>query len=118
MRVAEDERPPGADVVDVLVAIGVKEVRAESANDPGRLAADGAKRAHGGIHAAGNHLFGALLQLARELSLAGQERNLPRRRAATRSGCGDQAAKAILPWRNCTLRRRKAAASSAAVNPK
>src|SRR4051812_19292633 len=83
MRMAEDERPPGADVVDVLVAIGIEEVRAESANDPGRLAADGPKPPDGGIHAAGNHLFGALLQLARELSLAGQERNLPRRRSDT-----------------------------------
>ena len=69
--VAENERSPGADVVDVFVAVGVPDVRAQPAHEEWRIAADGAKGAHRGVHAAGNHLLGALLQLARHLEFAG-----------------------------------------------
>ena len=47
VRVAEDQRPPGQDVVDVPVAVDVDEVRALAALDEERRAADGPERAHG-----------------------------------------------------------------------
>ena len=52
VRVAEDQRAPRADVVDVAVAVDVEEVRALAAVDEERRAADGAERAHGRVHAA------------------------------------------------------------------
>ena len=54
VRVAEDHRAPRADVVDVAAAVVAEHVRAAGALDEHRLAADGAERAHRGIHAAGN----------------------------------------------------------------
>ena len=54
MRVAENRRPPGADVINVFVAVHVPDVRAFGLVDEKRLAADGAKRAHRRIDAAGN----------------------------------------------------------------
>ena len=44
--VAEDHRPPGADVIDVALSLGVDEVRAFGAGNEARRAADGAKGAH------------------------------------------------------------------------
>ena len=44
MGVAEDERPPGADVIEVAVAVEVEEVRPFAAGDEERLAADGRRR--------------------------------------------------------------------------
>ena len=46
MRVAEDQRAPREDVVDVAVAVDVDEVRALAALDEERRAADRAERAH------------------------------------------------------------------------
>src|ERR1700674_445888 len=59
MDVAEDHRPPGTDVVDVLLAIGVPEIRTLRAFDEPRRAADRAKRAHRRVHTAGNGFLGA-----------------------------------------------------------
>ena len=64
MGVAEDHRAPGADVVDVAVAVDVPNVGAGAADEEGGLAADGAEGADRGIHAAGDKLFSALLQAA------------------------------------------------------
>ncbi len=47
MRVAEDHRSPGADVVDELPAVRGPDVRALRAREEDRLAADAAERAHG-----------------------------------------------------------------------
>ena len=49
---AEDQRPPGEDVVDVAVAVDVDEVRALAALDEERRAADGSERADGRADAA------------------------------------------------------------------
>ena len=55
--VAQNQRPPRADVVDVLVAVGVPDARALAARNEQRRAAHAAKRAHRGVHAAGNGLL-------------------------------------------------------------
>ena len=60
--VAEDHGAPGAEVVDVAVAVGVGEVGAGGGLDEGGRAADGAKGAHGGVDAAGKEALGALLE--------------------------------------------------------
>ena len=52
MRMAENERPPGEDVVEVAVAVDVDEVRAFAALDEERRAAHGSKRADGRADAA------------------------------------------------------------------
>ncbi len=56
MRVTEDERPPGEDVVDVAVPVDVDEVRALSALDEHRAAADCPERPHGRGDASGHEL--------------------------------------------------------------
>src|SRR6185312_13808195 len=65
VRVAGDERPPRADVVDVLVAVDVEEIRPLAAREEDRLAADAAEGAHRRVHAAGDVLLGALEELVR-----------------------------------------------------
>ena len=50
--VAVDQRAPGADVVDVGVAVDVGELRAGGVVDEDRVAPDRAHRAHGRVHAA------------------------------------------------------------------
>ena len=62
-RVAEDRRPPGADVVDVAFAIDVFDAAALGATDEKRFATDIAEGAHGRINAAGNKFFGGLEKL-------------------------------------------------------
>jgi len=62
MRVPEDERSPGADVVDVLVAVGVPHAGARTSNNDGRIAADRFEGARGRIDSTGDHALGALLQ--------------------------------------------------------
>src|SRR5262249_1100361 len=52
VNVAENQRPPGADVIEALVAIDVVEKGAFAARDEGRLAADGAKSAGRTVDAA------------------------------------------------------------------
>jgi len=54
MRVSEDGRPPGKNVINQLVAVHVPDMCALGPVDKKRLAADGAERAHRRIHAAGN----------------------------------------------------------------
>ena len=58
MRMAENRWAPGADVIDVFVAIDVPHARAFGFVDEKRLAAHGAERAHGRIHAAGDAIEG------------------------------------------------------------
>ena len=72
MRVAEDQRPPREDVVDVAVPVDVDEVRALAAVDEERRAADRLERAHGRADAArqqverlGEEPFGGLARHAR-----------------------------------------------------
>src|SRR5262245_1568579 len=66
MCVAKNSRPPGADIINVLVAVNVPHARALSFVDEERLSTDSAKRTHWRIHASGNvferfskELFGA-----------------------------------------------------------
>jgi hypothetical protein len=65
--VAEDERPPGTDIVDVAIAVGVPDVRAQAANQERRVAADRAEGANGRVDAAGDKLLGTFCR-ARDLS--------------------------------------------------
>ena len=67
MRVAENQRAPGADVIDVLAPVHILQARAFRAIDHQRRAAHGAKCAHGAVHAADQNIFGALEELARAL---------------------------------------------------
>ena len=60
--VAQNHGAPGAEVVDVAIAVGVVEIRALSALDEGRRAAHGAKGADRRVDAAGKEALGALLE--------------------------------------------------------
>ena len=60
MAVAQQQRPPGADVIDVLVAVRVEDVRSLAAGDEGRIPADAAERAHRRIHSSRNDALRAL----------------------------------------------------------
>ncbi len=77
VRVPEDERPPGADVVDVALAVGVPEVRAFAAFEEARRAADGAERAHRRVHAPGDDG----LRLLEQLVVAGHAAAFLRKRS-------------------------------------
>ena len=55
---AENSRSPSADVIDVIVAIHIKDMRALGFVDEKGLAADGAKGAHRRVHSPGNPLQG------------------------------------------------------------
>ena len=59
MGVAENHRSPGADVVDVAVAIDIEQIGPRPALEKQRLAADAAERPGRAIHAAGHELLGA-----------------------------------------------------------
>ena len=59
---AQNHRSPGAEVVDVAVAVGIGEPGALGGGDEGRCAADGAKGPHGRVDAAGEVALGALLE--------------------------------------------------------
>ena len=58
--VAEDERAPRADVIEVLIAVDVEEIRPFAAGDEDRLAADGAEGAGRTVDAAGDQTAGSL----------------------------------------------------------
>ena len=58
MGVAQDERSPGADVVDVFVAVHVPDAGALATPDEGRLATHGAEGADGAVHPAGDEGLG------------------------------------------------------------
>ena len=60
VRVAQNRRAPGADQVNVLVAVRVVQVGAISLRGEGGGAAHGVEGAHRGVHAAGNHRAGTL----------------------------------------------------------
>jgi hypothetical protein len=57
MAMAEQQRSPGADVIDVFVAIDIEDVRPLAAGDEHRLATDTAEGAHRGVDAAGDDLL-------------------------------------------------------------
>ena len=77
--VAEDERTPGADVVDVFVAVGIEDVGAFAAHDEGRGAADAALGADRGVDAAGDGEAGAFEELLRACVIHGQSCGLRHR---------------------------------------
>jgi hypothetical protein len=56
MAVSQQQRSPGADVIDILVAVHVEDVGALAARDERRIAADGAECPHGRVDPAGNDL--------------------------------------------------------------
>ena len=63
--VTVDQRAPRADVVDVAVAVHVEQLRTGAALDEQRLAADRPHRAHRRVHAAGQQLRCASIELGR-----------------------------------------------------
>ncbi len=63
VRVAEEQRAPGADVVDVAVAVDVADARAGAILHEHRVAADGAKGTHRRVHATRHDAHGALHEL-------------------------------------------------------
>ena len=69
MAVAEDHRAPGADIVDVAVAVDIEQVRPVRALDEERLAAHRLERAHRRIDAAGHQRLGAGEQVVRAVGL-------------------------------------------------
>ena len=70
MRVAQDQRAPGADVIEVGVAVGVPKTAARGAIDHDRRSADGAESAHRAIDAAHENFAGAVEDLLRTGPLA------------------------------------------------
>ena len=63
-RMPENRRTPGADVVDVFVAIDIPDVRAFRAIDKKWFAPETAEGPHGGIDAAGNATCGPREELS------------------------------------------------------
>ena len=59
MGVAEDHRSPGADVIEVAIAVDIDQVGPFGVVDEDRLAADAAERPGGAVHSPGDELFGA-----------------------------------------------------------
>ena len=59
--VAEDHGSPGAEEIEVAVAVFVVEPGAFGSGEKGRLSANGAEGADGGVDASGEELFGPLL---------------------------------------------------------
>ena len=57
---AQDHRAPRADVIDVLLAVGVPKIGAMGTLHKARCTAHSAKGAHGGVDATGDHLGGAV----------------------------------------------------------
>ena len=58
VRVAQDQRPPARDHVDVAGAVGAGDIRALAARDKERIRADRAARANGRVDAARDHAAG------------------------------------------------------------
>ena len=56
--VSKDQRPPGAEVVDVFVAVHVDDSGAAAGRDEGRRAGDGAEGPHGTVDAPGHEALG------------------------------------------------------------
>ena len=97
MRVAENRRPPGADVINQFIAVHVPDVRAFGPVDKKRIAADGAERAHRRIHAAGN----VFQRLGKKFFGFGRAKSLPRseKRFLQRTllGADDRAGDDVVP---------------------
>src|SRR3546814_14440145 len=68
---AGDHRSPGADVVDVTLALGIDKVRAIRGSNEAWRAADGAKCANRRIDAAGNGFLRAFAQRCGTRHVAG-----------------------------------------------
>src|SRR5579872_4428601 len=68
---SENKRAPRADVVDVLVAIRVENMRTLTAHNERSVSTHRTESAYRRIDPSWNHLLGALLQLARNLYFAG-----------------------------------------------
>ena len=62
--VAQDHRPPGTEVVQVAIAIGVPQVRALGSHQERRISPDGAEGTHRRIYASGQVLLRAPLQFS------------------------------------------------------
>ena len=69
--VAEDHGPPGAEEVEVAVAVDVVEVGSFGVADERRVTADGAEGPDGRVDASGKKQFGTKLQVARVSEVAG-----------------------------------------------
>ena len=67
IRVPEDERTPGAHVVDVLAPVLVDEARTAPLAEEHRRAAHGAEGAHGGVDPAGNQFLRTFKEAAAAL---------------------------------------------------
>jgi hypothetical protein len=76
--VAEDHGAPGAEEVEIAIAVLVVEPGAFCVGEEGRLAAYGAKGADGGVDPAGEDGLGALLEL---VGASVGERHLPEYRS-------------------------------------
>ena len=63
VRVAQNHRPPRADIVEPIVAVDVRDMAALCAFDKYGAAPYRAKRPHRAVHAAGQHTAGALKHL-------------------------------------------------------
>ena len=57
---SQNQRSPGTDLVDVFVAVDVKQMRAGPLGNEQRNAANRFERAHRRVHAAGNNFLGSL----------------------------------------------------------
>ena len=65
IRVPEQERPPGADEVEVAATVHVDELVALASRDEPRISSDGRERAYGRVHPAGDRALRALEQSTR-----------------------------------------------------
>jgi hypothetical protein len=65
--VAEDQRAPGADPVEVAVAVGVDQLAALAPLDKDRVAPDLAHRPHRAVDAAGEDIDGPAVELRRAI---------------------------------------------------
>src|SRR2546426_1185921 len=83
--VSQDQWAPGADVINVVVAVGVPDVRTLPPNNEGRIAAHCTKCAYGRIDAAWNHLLGTPLEPARLVKLAGHGSSPKRKQSYQRA---------------------------------
>ncbi len=68
---AKDKRPPRTHVVDVLIAVGIPNMRAFATNQERRLAADRSESPNGRVHSTREELFRSLLQATGLVKSAG-----------------------------------------------
>src|ERR1700740_3325867 len=74
---AQNQRAPGTDVINVLIAVRVPEVGALSTHDKRGIAAHSAEGANRGGDSTRDQLFRSLLQLSRLLEFAGHRASSP-----------------------------------------